>query len=228
LIVFRRALETAAPQIASLADRIVSSGDPAKRVEHYEAMPAISIDYALMEKAPNVAAIRGDFGWSDVGSFEALERVGVPVAELLKKAPSLLSASRIVAEHSFPPDEEGIACQRLETWPQDALASGEPSGALCWHRSLHERYLDASPRSICYASGRRRSPGDGADRRVASERWARNLAEAVMKSSRIWACRSACGSTRMGGWSHRRSRRAAFCRTTAWKKRACRSPGNSS
>jgi mannose-1-phosphate guanylyltransferase len=84
--VFRRALENAAPEIASLADRIVSSGDPAKRVEHYEAMPSISIDYALMEKAPRVAAIRGDFGWSDVGSFEALERAGVPVDELLKSA----------------------------------------------------------------------------------------------------------------------------------------------
>ena len=49
-------------------------------------MPSISIDYALMEKAPRVAAIRGNFGWSDVGSFESLERVGVPVAELLKNA----------------------------------------------------------------------------------------------------------------------------------------------
>lgn len=84
--VFRRALEAAAPEIASLAGRIVTSGDPARRVEHYEAMPSISIDYALMEKAPRVAAIRGNFGWSDVGSFEALERVGVPVAELLKNA----------------------------------------------------------------------------------------------------------------------------------------------
>lgn len=83
--VFRRMLEEAAPEIAALADRIVASGDPAKRLEHYEAMPSISIDYALMEKAPRVAAIRGNFGWSDVGSFESLERVGVPVAELLKK-----------------------------------------------------------------------------------------------------------------------------------------------
>jgi mannose-1-phosphate guanylyltransferase len=85
--VFRRALEAAAPEIAALADRIVSSGDPGKRVEHYQAMPSISIDYALMEKAQRVAAIRGDFGWSDVGSFEALERVGVPVTELLKNVP---------------------------------------------------------------------------------------------------------------------------------------------
>jgi mannose-1-phosphate guanylyltransferase len=86
--VFRRALENAAPEIASLADRIVASGDPAERVAHYEAMPSISIDYALMEKAQRVAAIRGHFGWSDVGSFEALERVGVPVKELLKSATS--------------------------------------------------------------------------------------------------------------------------------------------
>jgi mannose-1-phosphate guanylyltransferase len=42
-------------------------------------MPSISIDFALMEKASNVAAMRGDFGWSDVGSFEALRRVGVKV-----------------------------------------------------------------------------------------------------------------------------------------------------
>ena len=61
--VFHRALETHAPEIARVTR------------ENYESMPSISIDYALMEKAPNVAAIRGDFGWSDVGSFEALERV---------------------------------------------------------------------------------------------------------------------------------------------------------
>ena len=41
--------------------------------------------YALMEKTANVASLRGDFGWSDVGSFEALERVGVNVAALLPR-----------------------------------------------------------------------------------------------------------------------------------------------
>ena len=70
--VFRRALEAAAPEIARVTR------------ETYESMPNISIDYALMEKASNVAALRGDFGWSDVGSFEALERAGVPIAEYLK------------------------------------------------------------------------------------------------------------------------------------------------
>ena len=71
--VFRRELERVAPEIAAVTR------------ENYESMPNISIDYALMEKAPRVAAIRGNVGWSDVGSFEALERVGIDVAGLLKR-----------------------------------------------------------------------------------------------------------------------------------------------
>ncbi len=65
--VFRRELERVAPEIAPVT------------IENYETMPSISIDYALMEKARSVATVRGDFAWSDVGSFEALERVGVKV-----------------------------------------------------------------------------------------------------------------------------------------------------
>jgi mannose-1-phosphate guanylyltransferase len=65
--VFRRELTAAAPEIARVS------------LETYEEMPSISIDYALMEKAPRVATLRGDFGWSDVGSFEALRKVGVDV-----------------------------------------------------------------------------------------------------------------------------------------------------
>lgn len=65
--VFRRELERAAPEIAKVT------------LANYETMPSISIDYALMEKSERVAAVRGDFGWSDVGSFEALERVGVVI-----------------------------------------------------------------------------------------------------------------------------------------------------
>ncbi|MGZ4810911.1 MAG: mannose-1-phosphate guanylyltransferase/mannose-6-phosphate isomerase, partial [Thermoanaerobaculia bacterium] len=49
--------------------------------ENYETMPNISIDYALMEKAPRVATIRGDFGWSDVGSWDALRKSGATIPE---------------------------------------------------------------------------------------------------------------------------------------------------
>jgi mannose-1-phosphate guanylyltransferase len=65
--VFRREFEAAAPEIAHITH------------DNYESMPSISIDYALMEKAPRVATLRGNFGWSDVGSFEMLRKLGVPV-----------------------------------------------------------------------------------------------------------------------------------------------------
>ena len=38
----------------------------------YSRCPSISVDYGIMEKAPNVALIEARFGWSDVGSWSAL------------------------------------------------------------------------------------------------------------------------------------------------------------
>lgn len=65
--VFRHELQRVTPEIAT-----VTPGN-------YESMPSISIDFALMEKASSVATVRGEFGWSDVGSFEALEKAGVVI-----------------------------------------------------------------------------------------------------------------------------------------------------
>jgi mannose-1-phosphate guanylyltransferase len=41
----------------------------------YEDAPAISIDYGIMEKADDIWAVTGDFGWSDVGSWADLADV---------------------------------------------------------------------------------------------------------------------------------------------------------
>jgi mannose-1-phosphate guanylyltransferase len=65
--VFRAELERAAPDIARVTREV------------YESMPSISIDYALMEKTRNVATVIGDFGWSDVGSWDALIRAGAEI-----------------------------------------------------------------------------------------------------------------------------------------------------
>ncbi|MBI2891579.1 MAG: mannose-1-phosphate guanylyltransferase [Nitrospirae bacterium] len=46
---------------------------PETMAELYEQFPFISIDYAVMEKAHNIAVMRGDFVWSDLGSWSALE-----------------------------------------------------------------------------------------------------------------------------------------------------------
>lgn len=41
----------------------------------YERVKNISVDYAVMEKAPNIAVVEATFEWEDVGSFTSLERL---------------------------------------------------------------------------------------------------------------------------------------------------------
>lgn len=41
----------------------------------YSKLESISVDYGIMEKADSIYVIPGDFGWDDVGSWTALERV---------------------------------------------------------------------------------------------------------------------------------------------------------
>jgi mannose-1-phosphate guanylyltransferase len=43
--------------------------------EHYGSMPSISVDFGILEKAGNVVVLPVSFGWSDVGSWDALEEI---------------------------------------------------------------------------------------------------------------------------------------------------------
>lgn len=58
--------------------REVSIGAPQGTNAIFKVMPDISIDYGLMERAHHVAVVCVDFGWDDVGSWDALERVHEP------------------------------------------------------------------------------------------------------------------------------------------------------
>ncbi|NWF56054.1 MAG: NTP transferase domain-containing protein [Syntrophaceae bacterium] len=74
--VFLEALETYLPQLYRDMQEVKASlgkQDERKVLEKvYSRCPSISIDYGVMEKAPNVALIEARFGWSDVGSWNAL------------------------------------------------------------------------------------------------------------------------------------------------------------
>ena len=48
---------------------------PSSSPEEFEKLDSISIDYGIMEKADDIYVIPGSFGWDDVGSWPALERV---------------------------------------------------------------------------------------------------------------------------------------------------------
>jgi mannose-1-phosphate guanylyltransferase len=70
--IFEAIVRAVAPEIDAL---LAAWNDTTGRRAAYEAAPSISIDYAVMEKAPNVATVRGEFGWSDVGSWKAVASI---------------------------------------------------------------------------------------------------------------------------------------------------------
>ncbi len=57
------------------AMRHAGRGRAAAIVRAYRRLTPISIDYGLMEKARRVIVVRGDFGWSDVGSWAAVQEL---------------------------------------------------------------------------------------------------------------------------------------------------------
>jgi mannose-1-phosphate guanylyltransferase len=73
--VFARKLELHAPELFPFWTRMLEAvaGKSAKKLAAvFREIPAISIDYALMEKAEGVLMTEGDFGWSDVGAWSSL------------------------------------------------------------------------------------------------------------------------------------------------------------
>lgn len=74
------ALEASAPDILEAARAAVDAGHRDGAVHRpdgtaFAKAPAISIDYAVMEKADRVAVVPASMGWSDIGSWDALHAI---------------------------------------------------------------------------------------------------------------------------------------------------------
>jgi mannose-1-phosphate guanylyltransferase len=71
----RDAIAAHLPALASgleAIDEAAARGDEARAVAStFPELPSISIDHGVMEKAPGLAVVPGDFGWNDVGSWES-------------------------------------------------------------------------------------------------------------------------------------------------------------
>ena len=67
-------LMAAARQVWTAGRKASATGDDEVRFDAaaFATMPDISIDYAVMEKASNIALVRADFHWSDIGSWKAV------------------------------------------------------------------------------------------------------------------------------------------------------------
>lgn len=96
-----RALEAAVrahlPELAAGLDAMAAAVPTLGEVEAarhvYPALPRISLDYGVMERADNVWAVDGTFPWHDVGSFASF-------AEILPRQPEGVSLGPVVALES--------------------------------------------------------------------------------------------------------------------------------
>lgn len=61
--------------IGKISDGIGSAQEQGIVREEFSAMRSVSVDYGIMEHAENLYVLAGTFGWDDVGSWLALERI---------------------------------------------------------------------------------------------------------------------------------------------------------
>ncbi len=72
----QKAFRQFCPPLGSLCEELGRCRERSALISRLEAAYAplerISIDYAIMEKAPRIVAVKGDFGWDDIGSWPAM------------------------------------------------------------------------------------------------------------------------------------------------------------
>ncbi len=77
--VFLKAVQKCLPELyrdmAPLQSRLGTPRAGRALDEVYPRLPSVSVDYAIMERAENVALIEADFLWNDVGTFASLAKI---------------------------------------------------------------------------------------------------------------------------------------------------------
>ena len=63
------------PVLAEIREAAAAGSPEAVIADLYPGLPSISIDHAVLERAPRVATLEGEFAWGDVGSWAALTDV---------------------------------------------------------------------------------------------------------------------------------------------------------
>jgi mannose-1-phosphate guanylyltransferase len=69
---YRELLPDVYAELEQLQNCIGESDEREKIGEIYPKIPAVSVDYGIMERATDVLTVPGEFGWNDVGSWDML------------------------------------------------------------------------------------------------------------------------------------------------------------
>lgn len=80
--VFLEELRLRMPELHSAVTPFIDTAASKEEIDRFfHQSTSISIDYGLMEKAEQVKVVPGDFGWNDVGSWEAIHALAKPDAD---------------------------------------------------------------------------------------------------------------------------------------------------
>ncbi len=141
------------------------SGLEARR-RYFESAPAISIDYAVMEKSGSVAVVPASVGWSDVGTWESVKRLMEKGVVVSPRVRSVLLGDDVAPWRSIVPKPWG----HEELWALGDRYAGKilfiRKGcrlSLQYHQSKEEtlRVLSGEMTlELGDAGTRRMSPGD--------------------------------------------------------------------
>lgn len=72
LDIYKKYLPTMYEQMQEIVDAIGTEQEKEVIERVYPTLENISVDYGILEKTPDVLVIEGDYGWSDVGSLDAM------------------------------------------------------------------------------------------------------------------------------------------------------------
>ena len=72
---FKKYLPQMFDQLGEIKNAIGTPTEKDVLLSVFPQLESISIDYGIMEKADNIYVIPGSFGWDDVGSWLAIERI---------------------------------------------------------------------------------------------------------------------------------------------------------
>lgn len=71
-----KAFKNYLPDVYANMEKLMNSDRTREDInEFYHACPSVSIDYGVMEKAESVHVIPADFGWNDIGSWQAVHEL---------------------------------------------------------------------------------------------------------------------------------------------------------
>ncbi len=111
---FLMQLERVDPDLARIANRVIRAlvaGDELGAAQVFATLPNKSIDYALMEKAPDVRMVPALFPWDDVGAWDALGR-SVPTdasGNVAIGAPILIDTTGSIVVNDPGPERMAVA-----------------------------------------------------------------------------------------------------------------------